>query len=159
VTATLCFAGAPGDALTRCERDLKDERDLRDKAEYKEVTVRGEVVCLNSGKPRRIVEDRPCEPPQLGFIAESGKRYTFWPKDSTGLMLADQRVNKYQLQLTARLHPKDQLENIRILAVREGRLYDLFYFCDVCNITAYAPGPCPCCYQELEFIERPASNH
>ena len=127
--------------------------------EYKEITVRGRIVCVDrSGK--RLAGEGECDlyKQKLGFAAADGKLFTFWREDTLGAMLADPRVSRNLLQLNARLHLNDQLETIRIQAVREGKLYDLFYFCHVCNITAYAPGPCPCCYQELEFIERPATD-
>jgi hypothetical protein len=127
--------------------------------EYKEITVRGRIVCVDaSGK--RLAGEGECDlhKQKLGFAAADGKLFTFWREDTLGAMLADPRVSRNLLQLNARLHLNDQLETIRIQAVRESKLYDLFYFCHVCNITAYAPGPCPCCYQELEFIERPATD-
>ena len=127
--------------------------------EYKEITVRGRVICVD-GSGRKLTGGGECDlhKQKLGFAAADGKSFTFWPEDTLGAMLADPRVSKHLLQLIARLHVNNQLETIRIEAVREGKLYDLYYFCTVCNITAYAPGPCPCCYQELEFIERPATD-
>ena len=127
--------------------------------EYKEITVRGRIVCVDDSG-RKLTGEGGCDlhKQKLGFAAADGKLFTFWHEDTLGAMLADPRVSRNLLQLIARLHLKDQLETIQIQAVREGKLYDLFYFCHVCNITAYAPGPCPCCYQELEFIERPATD-
>jgi hypothetical protein len=127
--------------------------------EYKEITVRGRIICVD-GSGRRLTGEGECDlhKQKLGFAAADGKVFMFWREDTLGAMLADPRVSKHLLQLIARLHLNNQLETIRIQAVREGKLYDLYYFCHVCNITAYAPGPCPCCYQELEFIERPATD-
>jgi rubrerythrin len=70
-------------------------------------------------------------------------------------MFTDMRVRQRDLQITARLRAGDQLELIKVQSVKEGKLYDLFYFCEVCNIRAYAPGPCPCCRNEMEFRETP----
>jgi hypothetical protein len=42
-----------------------------------------------------------------------------------------------------------------VQSIREGKLYDIYYFCELCNVRAYAPGPCPCCRNELEFRETP----
>ena len=127
--------------------------------EYREITVRGRMVCLDaSGKQFSAQSHCDLHKEKSGFVTTEGRLFTFWPDDTTGSMRADPRVSKDQLQLTARLRTNGQLETIRIQAVRDGKLYDVYYFCDVCNITAYAPGPCPCCYQELEFIERPATD-
>jgi rubrerythrin len=47
------------------------------------------------------------------------------------------------------------LELIKVQSIREGKLYDIYYFCEICNIREYAPGLCPCCRNELEFRETP----
>ena len=33
----------------------------------------------------------------------------------------------------------DQLEIVLVQSIREGKLYDIYYFCELCNIRAYAP--------------------
>jgi rubrerythrin len=140
-------------------RTILKRRSSKPAEEYKEITVRGRMVCLDASG-NQFAGQRHCDlhKERSGFVTGEGKLFTFWHEDSTGGMRTDPRVSKDQLQLTARLRVNDQLETIRIQAVRDGKLYDVYYFCDVCNITAYAPGPCPCCYQELEFIERPATD-
>ena len=152
--AAFSFAALPG-----VGREGASQQPAGTAEEYKEITVRGRVICLD-GSGRRLTAESECDlhKQKLGFAATDGKLFTFWPEDTLGAMLADPRVSKHLLQLSARLHLNNQLETIRIQAVRESKLYDLYYFCNVCNITAYAPGPCPCCYQELEFIERPAPD-
>jgi rubrerythrin len=75
--------------------------------------------------------------------------------DTSTAIFTDGRVRQRELQVTARLDSKSQLEIIRVQSIKEGKLYNLYYFCEICNITAYAPGPCPCCGNELEFREIP----
>jgi hypothetical protein len=70
-------------------------------------------------------------------------------------MFSDPRVRQQELQITGRLNPTGQVEVTKVRSVKEGRLYDIYYFCDVCNITAYAPGPCACCRREYELRETP----
>ncbi len=41
------------------------------------------------------------------------------------------------------------------LETGDGKLHDVHYYCEVCNITAYAPGLCPCCRREMELKETP----
>jgi hypothetical protein len=146
-------------SILNAKKILK-RQSVKPAEDYKEITVRGRMVCLDESG-RQFSAQRNCDlhKERTGFVTAEGKLFTFWHEDSTSGMRTDPRVSKDQLQITARLRPNDQLETIRIQAVREGKLYDVYYVCDVCNITAYAPGPCPCCYQELEFIERPAVDH
>jgi hypothetical protein len=62
-------------------------------------------------------------------------------------------VRERELQITARLREGNQLETIKVQSVKDGKLYDIYYFCDICSIRAYTPGLCPCCRNELEFRE------
>ncbi len=73
-------------------------------------------------------------------------------------MFTDERIRRNELQITARLISDHQMEIIKVQVAKEERLYDVHYYCEVCSITAYAPGPCACCGEEMEFIETPASE-
>jgi rubrerythrin len=124
--------------------------------EPKEIAIRGRAYCACDYGSRAAGQD--CEPHCLVLEASDGKTYSFIPDDSATRMLADARVRKRQLQITARLHLKDRLEVVKIQSIKRGKLYDLYYFCEVCNITSYAPGLCPCCRQEMKLVEVPASQ-
>jgi hypothetical protein len=127
---------------------------------YEEIVVQGRLLCLDS-KNQTVSINSQCDLTKniLGFVDEKKGRFTFSSHDTTQAMLNDPRVRTQELRLTARRRAQNQLETIRVQALKAGKLYDLYYFCDVCNITSYAPGPCPCCYQDLEFIEKPAIDH
>jgi rubrerythrin len=111
------------------------------------VILRGRVNCI----------DDSCDgvSHRYEFTTQGGERYTFVEGDELAAIFHDARVRSRELQISARLHAKLRLEIIKVKSVVNGRTNDLYYFCEVCNITAYAPGPCPCCRNELEFIEKP----
>src|SRR5262249_1357402 len=92
------------------------------------------------------------------LLTSDGRTFTFSPDDLLVTMFAESRVRKMELQITGLPHDKNLLELIKIQALHDGKVYDIFYYCEVCKITAYGAGPCPCCYQPLEFIERVADN-
>ncbi len=115
--------------------------------------IRGRIVCLDSrGGGASGCSDSSNN---FGLVSADGKRYKFLSADSSTAMFADSRVRQRELQITAKLLPDDKLEIVTVQSVRDGKLYDIYYFCELCNITAYAPGPCVCCRQELEFRETP----
>jgi len=118
--------------------------------------VRGHAVCLNSAG-REVASPFGCTETgrQFGFASQDGKLYKFLPTDTMTTVFTDSRVRQRQLQLTARLHSGDHLEIIKVQSIKDGKLYDIFYFCDVCTITSYTPGLCPCCRNEMEFREKP----
>jgi len=90
------------------------------------------------------------------FKSRDGNIYSFVPDDALTAMFTDHRVRQRELQLTALERQKGQLELVAVQSIKNGKLYDIYYYCDICNITAYAPGPCPCCRRELEFKETPS---
>lgn len=123
----------------------------------KRITLRGRAVCLDeSDKPLDPKHDCNHPASRFGFLTTDGKLYAFVPEDALTAMFTDRRVRERELQIAALLHSKDQLELVKLQSVKNGKLYDLYFFCEVCTITAYGPGPCSCCYAELEFRETPA---
>jgi len=120
------------------------------------VVVRGRVTCLNdAGQP--AANQRECDEPgrRYGFAGTDRKFYTVSPDDEMASLFSDARVRERDLQITALLHDKDRLEITKVQSIKQGKLYDIYYFCELCNIKAYGPGPCPCCRNELEFRETP----
>jgi hypothetical protein len=120
------------------------------------LVVRGRVVCLDASG-RRLDGMFGCEDPAARFALadKDAKLYYFAQADSGAAVFTDARVRERELQVAARVGAKGYLEVIRVQSVREGKLYDIYYFCELCNIRAYTPGLCPCCRNELEFRETP----
>jgi hypothetical protein len=116
------------------------------------VELRGRVVCLGEG-----AVPRPCAAASDRFALETpkGGRYVFRPGDPLTAMFADERVRERELVVRAQRAPSDELETIKVYSVRDGRLHDLDYFCEVCNVVAYAPGLCPCCRRPMVLRETP----
>jgi hypothetical protein len=121
-------------------------------AEGAVVELRGRVVCLGDGAVLR-----PCAAASDRFALETpeGGRYVFRPGDPLTAMFADERVRQRELVVRAQRAPADELETIKVYSVRDGRLHDLDYFCEVCNVVAYAPGLCPCCRRPMVLRETP----
>ena len=44
---------------------------------------------------------------------------------------------------------------IKVYSVKHGKLHDVRYFCEVCNVTSFVSGLCPCCRAEMELKETP----
>ncbi|HKP11985.1 MAG TPA: hypothetical protein VJZ91_07740 [Blastocatellia bacterium] len=123
------------------------------------VVLRGRVACLDaSGK--RLDAMSGCDGPGVRYALSDrdGKLHEFSSTDTGAAVFTDMRVRQRDLQVTAQLTAKGRLEVVRVQSVHEGKLYDLYYFCELCNIRAYAPGLCPCCRNEMEFRETPAAD-
>jgi len=72
---------------------------------------------------------------------------------TTRKVLADQRLNGFDIQAKGHFTAPDRFlidpSYTRSMLVRQdGRLKMVTYWCDICNIRAYTPGPCVCCQRE-----------
>jgi len=126
-------------------------------AERKQIVLRGRAVCVEpSGRIVPDHEDCSVDTVKFLFHCKDGGTYAFVPEDALTAMFTDHRVRERELQITAWERQNHQLELVGVQSLKNGKLYDLYYYCDICNITAYGPGPCPCCRRDLEFKETPA---
>ena len=123
------------------------------------ITVRGYVACLDANA-RRLAPDSDCNKGAEFYqlMTAENRRYGFVPGDALVTMFTESRVRKMELQVKGVLHDQGRIELTRVQARRDGKLYDIFYYCEVCEITAYGPGPCFCCYGPFEFRERLATD-
>ena len=123
-------------------------------SEPKEITVRGRTICLDSsGKPS---EEESCDLANgFAFRAHGERLYRFSATDKRVEMLTDPRVRSQELEIEGWLREESEIEIIKLYSVHDGKLYDIFYRCDVCNITAHTPGPCWCCWEDFELRETP----
>ncbi len=124
------------------------------------MVMRGHIVCFDDGG-KRLDTLLGCNGPNVRYALADGKGelHHFSSTDASAAIFSDVRVRQRELQVTAQTTATHQLEIVRVQSLREGRLYDLYYFCELCNIRAYAPGLCPCCRNEMEFRETPATDH
>lgn len=70
-------------------------------------------------------------------------------------VLEDKRLMNQELQLEGTPGPDGSFVVSRIYAVRDGKLYKIQYYCQVCNIIYVQPGHCYCCGRETELQEVP----
>lgn len=118
------------------------------------VKIRGRIVCVDSTETESSEAMQcPASRPNFAFLDENGRLHRFLPSDSKLAMFSDSRVLERKLQITGSLTSLDQLEIIRVQSILECGLHHLYYRCEVCNITAFASGPCWCCQEEFEFRE------
>jgi hypothetical protein len=71
----------------------------------------------------------------------------------TRKVLHDERVNGFEMEARGHFTAPDRFtidpQHTRALLVRDGgHLKMITYWCDVCGIRAYTPGPCVCCQKE-----------
>ncbi|MGH9469547.1 MAG: hypothetical protein ACRD1N_04295 [Terriglobia bacterium] len=89
-------------------------------------------------------------------LESAGKEYVLQGQSAYLLhTLQDKRLLNQELQLTGAIAPGGALVVRKLYAVRNGKLYHVQYYCEVCNITYVQPGHCYCCGRETKLQEVP----
>ncbi|MEP7271689.1 MAG: hypothetical protein ABI882_09285 [Acidobacteriota bacterium] len=135
--------------------------ELRPPEEPETVTLRGRVVCLTEEYAKSYKVAADCgHRGHIYTLKTAGNRlYPFLPTDSAAAVFTDERFRERELNVTARLFPQSSfIEVITIQSWRDGKLHDLGYFCEVCNIWTHKPGPCDCCQDPVVFKETLPEN-
>ncbi len=130
-------------------------------AEARITSLHGRVVCLTEElqKLYQVLPDCEARGHAYSLKTADGKLHPFLPTDSAAAVWMDERYRQRELQVTARLFPQtDFIEVVKLQSRRDGKLHDLYYYCDICAITAHKPGPCECCQEPVEFRETPAQD-
>jgi len=73
--------------------------------------------------------------------------------DSTSKVLADRRLNGFEVEARGHFTAPDHFvidpfHTHGLMAREAGKLKLITYYCGICNIRAYTPGPCVCCQRE-----------
>jgi hypothetical protein len=96
----------------------------------------------------------------LQFRVESGPVYKLLPSRDAQALFADANLHSKVLLVKSKVHPKENaLEVIGTLrTIRNGKVYELYYYCNVCSVETSFPGPCVCCREPVVLREREAKK-
>lgn len=89
----------------------------------------------------------------FAFETRNGQLLVFPHNDPRAAIFEDERIRRERLRLTGLSQSDDRIEMVAVHAVREDGLYRLYYYCEVCHIRTFAPGPCWCCQDPFELRE------
>ena len=119
--------------------------------ESKTRLVRGKIYCL-SPKLREV----PCDQKDLkiGLKDSDGQLYILNPGESAQTLVKEKKLQTREFQLILSKKTSDNTyEIIKAQLVRNKKIFDFYYFCEVCNITTYTPSACMCCRAATEYKE------
>ena len=130
--------------------------------EARDASLRGRVFCLTEELDNRYKVLPECD--KRGHVYSlktgDGKLHPFLPTDTSAAIWMDERYRQRDLQVAVRVFPQASfIEVIKFQSWKDGKLNDLYYYCDVCAITANKPGACECCQEPVEFRETPADEN
>lgn len=72
--------------------------------------------------------------------------------------LQDKRLAGREVRLEGSMKPDGTFDAAKLFTVRDGKLFRVRYYCEVCNIEAEQPGKCVCCQQPTELQEIPVGR-
>jgi hypothetical protein len=136
------------------------ESPLAGMERYKNLTkiqIKGNIVCLHEAMNKEFGMNIPTDHDHVyGFKTEEGTFYLFLKNNLSAAVFDDERVRDRELILSAWLFPKSNIIDIvSMKSVKDGVLHDLYYYCVICAIRSAVPGPCMCCQDDVEFVEKP----
>jgi hypothetical protein len=95
--------------------------------------------------------------PPVELKADDGTVYPLVEDDASRMLFLDARLRDRPVRLTAvRAAGGKGLQVVSVQTVKDGVVYDVDYWCEICQISGSAPGACVCCGDEVELRERPA---
>ena len=150
------FAGASLLSMTGFVAVVRAQDKEKSPEQPQTVVLRGRVVCLAEEYQKLYQAVADCEHRGHTYAlkTDAGKLYPFLPTDTAAAIYLDERYRVRELQVTARIFPQVSfIEVIKLQSWRDKQLYNLYYFCDVCNIATHKPGPCECCQEPVQFRE------
>jgi len=94
-----------------------------------------------------------------GIKSENGKYYTLLRTPLSEALFLDKRLHKKDLVVKGRVFPMSQLlEVMSFMSIKDGALYEIYYYCDTCYIRTVAPGNCDCSQAPVVLIEKPVNS-
>jgi len=107
-------------------------------------TLQGRLIVVGGGQPT---------------LKTAQRDYTLSAKISyLSHTLQDQRLLSREVRVEGTMKPDGTFEVAHLFTVRDGKLYKVRYYCNICNIAALEPGNCVCCQRPTELQEIPLSD-
>ena len=95
-----------------------------------------------------------------GFKSEAGDFYSLLRAPTSEALLTDTNLHTRTLLVKGKVFPKTHILEVvgNLHSVKDGKLNELYYYCDICSIKTSVPGPCMCCREPVHLVEEPVSR-
>jgi hypothetical protein len=94
------------------------------------------------------------------FKTESGAVYTLISNRMSSALFIDTNLQTKTLLLKGRVLPNTRSFEVtgNLRSIRDGKVHELYYYCDICSIKGSDPGPCMCCREPVHLVEEPEAQ-
>ena len=92
--------------------------------------------------------------PAIYLVADSGERLELISDEPDTLHTwSDPELKDRTWELEGFRLDGDRFEVRKMFTIKDGKRYQVTYYCEICHITSYRPGPCMCCQEKVELRE------
>jgi hypothetical protein len=100
--------------------------------------------------------DADAAPYWLALVTDDGKIYPLIKDEGDRMFFTDPKTRNRPMRLTGRLFAgTDLLQVLDIHSIKDGKLCEIYYWCDICSIRRQVGGICECCGGPMELREVP----
>jgi len=108
------------------------------------------VVCLAEKDGRFVANHEHIH----GFKTTDGKTWKLVRAKLSEALFVDKRLHEKDLLLEGKADG-EKFEPTAIHSVKDGVVYEVYYWCEICAIEAISPEICVCCQGPVELVEKP----
>ena len=94
----------------------------------------------------------------LVFKTESGATYRLERNAHSEALFVDTNLLSKVLLLPGKVHEKSFEVTGNLRSIKDGKVHDLYYYCDICSISTSVPGLCHCCREPSVLTETPTNE-
>jgi hypothetical protein len=157
VAAKSCSAANAGDSTPDADVTQSKPPVASASARFVTETLHGRIVWMAEAFERRYnIESDPDAAQAVIAVETDDGRLVPLVKDfrSRGFWV-DPRLRTMNVEVLARRYAKSPaVQAIRWYEIREGRRYEVDYWCDICAIPMYELKTCECCQGETRLRQR-----
>lgn len=93
----------------------------------------------------------------VALVTADGTVYTMVKDAKTRLLFLDKQLHNRDVRLTAKVLPGTRVLHVeKVQTVKNGKVFNVDYWCENCQLEASEPGPCICCGAATVLRELPA---
>lgn len=142
--------------------NVASDRDQDDSPPaYETRSLRGRVGWTAEILRRRfdINTDNDAEQASVALDGADGRVYPIVKDDRGRGFFLDERLRDVDMELFVRQYDgSPMIQVIRVYTLKDGRKYELDYWCDICAIPMYELKDCECCQGPTRIRERPVQD-
>jgi hypothetical protein len=150
----LAFLAVP--SLLECQAE-----ETSREPSFKLKQFRGKVVLYGAALEEQlgIALEEPIASELYALVTDKGEILPLLPTGSALLFSADPRTRDRPMQITARVYEKTPgLHVIEVHSIKDGKLHEIYYWCEICSIKMYRLKDCDCCQGPIELREHPVGE-